>query len=73
MTTLKPGKEIFRVYAIEDESGDVCGMMVASQVPDDLVRDTLKKLVEQIEKGQGQHIKDVRIKNPGDITFHTGA
>lgn len=71
MPEYKPDREILRIYGILDESGNAHRVMIASQAPQEVIYATLKLAVLILEKGQSQHIKDIHIKDPGDIKFHT--
>lgn len=70
MTELKPSRELIRILGLQDESGNVHGLLIASQMHTDLVLATLKLAVDMLEKEQGQYLKDLPIKDPADIRVH---
>jgi hypothetical protein len=73
MTVHKPTRELLRIYAVEDEVGKMSGLMIASKIPDDLTRQVITMAHEMLEKNKGQHINDIKIRDPCDMSFHTEA
>lgn len=49
----KPGKELLRLFALEDEKEKKATVMVASPLPKEKIAELLKRVLEQIEKGEG--------------------
>lgn len=71
MTEYKPTRELLRIFGMQDESGNVHGLLIASQMPNGAVLAALKLAVDMMEKGQGQYLNDLPIKDPADIRIHT--
>jgi hypothetical protein len=70
MVEIKPTRELLRIYGMQTGDGNVCGLMIASQMPRDLVLSVLKQTVDMMEKGIDQHLENIKVKDPADIRLH---